>query len=79
LIKVKFISLVNLIANKEVVKEMIQHTASHELVGAELLKLLHDASYNTSMKMEYERLYKLLDTGSASENTARLITQHLHQ
>jgi lipid-A-disaccharide synthase len=79
LIKVKFISLVNLIANKEVVKEMIQHTASNELVGAELLKLLDDASYNNSMKMEYERLYTLLDTGSASENTARLITQHLNR
>jgi lipid-A-disaccharide synthase len=77
LIKVKFISLVNLIADKEVVREMIQHTANKDQLGAELLKLLNDTSYNSSMKTEYERLYSLLDTGSASENTARLIAQHM--
>lgn len=77
LIKVNFISLVNLIADKEVVKEMIQQTANKDLVGSELQKLLNDTSYNSSMKTEYERLYSLLDTGSASENTARLIAKQM--
>ena len=29
------------------------------------------------MKREYEKVYTILDTGSASENTSRLITEYL--
>lgn len=79
LVKVKFISLVNLIAGKEVISELIQTKATKELVQAELLKLLNDKTYIASIKGEYEKLYLLLDTGSASENTARLITEHLNK
>ena len=77
LVQVKFISLVNLIAGREVIREMIQTNAIKELVQAELQKLLHDQPYLSSIKTEYENLYQVLDTGSASENTARLITDHL--
>jgi lipid-A-disaccharide synthase len=79
LVQVKFISLVNLIADKEVIREMIQTNATKELVQTELQKLLHDQTYLSSIKIEYENLYHVLDTGSASENTARLITEHLAQ
>jgi lipid-A-disaccharide synthase len=72
-IKVKFISLVNLIADKEVVKEMIQHDANVESVGGELQALLQDQTYRKKMLEEYNQLYKTLDIGSASENTAKLI------
>jgi lipid-A-disaccharide synthase len=77
LVQVKFISLVNLIAGREVIREMIQTNATKDLVQTELQKLLHDQSYLSSIKTEYENLYRVLDTGSASENTARLITEHL--
>ncbi len=77
LVKVKFISLVNLIAGKEVVREMIQANATKELVQSELNKLLNDLSYVSAIKSEYEIQYRVLDTGSASENTARLITEHV--
>ena len=79
LVQVKFISLVNLIAGREVIREMIQTNATKALVQAELQKLLCDQSYQYSIKMEYENLYKVLDTGSASENTARLIIEQLTQ
>lgn len=77
LVQVEFISLVNLIAGKEVIREMIQTKATPKLVDAELKKLLHDADYVSAMKREYENVYSILDTGSASENTARLITEYL--
>ncbi len=77
LVQVEFISLVNLIAGKEVIREMIQAKASPELVDAELKRLLHDTDYVSGMKHEYENVYKTLDTGSASENTAQLITEYL--
>jgi lipid-A-disaccharide synthase len=54
LVKVKFISLVNLIAGKEVIREMIQANATKELVQTELQKLLTDQIYLNSIKTEYE-------------------------
>lgn len=69
LVKVEFISLVNLIAGKEVIKELIQAKASKATVNAELMKLLNDQPYYTSIKSEYKKLYDQLDTGSASENS----------
>jgi lipid-A-disaccharide synthase len=77
LVKVKFISLVNLIAGREVIKEMIQTDATKVLVQTELMKLLYDQTYLSSIKTEYDNIYRVLNTGSASENTARLITEHL--
>lgn len=77
LVQVKFISLVNLIAGREVIREMIQTNATKELAQTELQKLLYDQFYLSSIKTEYENLYHVLDTGSASENTARLITEHI--
>jgi lipid-A-disaccharide synthase len=77
LVKVKFISLVNLIAGKEVIRELIQTKATKQIVDAELQNLLNDQKYISSIRYEYEDLHRVLDTGSASENTARLITEHL--
>lgn len=77
LIKVKFISLVNLIADREVVKEMIQDDASVEKVSVELNRILKDESYRSKMLADYDEIIKILDTGSASENAATLMTQYL--
>ena len=79
MVKVPFISLVNLIANKVVIKELIQEEVTFALVNAELKNLVEDSFYRNEMLLEYERLYQVLDTGSASENTARLMTKYLTQ
>ena len=78
LVKVPFISLVNLIAGKEIIRELIQDKATQKDLQRELVKLLSDQSYIFAVKSEYEKLNALLDTGSASENTARLISEHLN-
>lgn len=79
LIKVRFISLVNLIADRLVVKEMIQKDASVESVSNELNKILNDKAYREKMLNDYDEIIRILDTGSASENTARLMLQYLKQ
>ncbi|MBS1489125.1 MAG: lipid-A-disaccharide synthase [Bacteroidetes bacterium] len=76
-VSVKFISLVNLIAGKEVVKELIQEKASFLFVNEELHKLVDDTPYANQMKKEYQAIYQTLDIGSASENTARLMLNYL--
>jgi len=77
LVKVKFISLVNLIANKEVIKELIQNEAYPGNISQELELLLAAGKYRSAMIEEYNSIFRILDTGSASENTARLMIEDL--
>lgn len=77
-IKVRFISLVNLIADREVIKELIQDDANPENISNELNALISDESYRNKILKDYNTLYKMLDTGSASENAARLMVDYLH-
>jgi lipid-A-disaccharide synthase len=77
LINVPYISLVNLIADKEVVKEMIQGDANSEKVSNELDQLLNNTSYRNNMLENYDEIIRILDIGSASENTAKLMVRYL--
>ncbi len=77
LIKVPYISLVNLIADKEVVKEMIQGDANQEKVSEEINLLLNDEVYRNNMMKNYDEIIRILDIGSASENTAKLMVRYL--
>jgi len=77
IIKVPFISLVNLIADKEVIHELIQNDASLDAISNELKSLVKDDSYRKRIFDSYDDLYRKLDTGSASENTAKLIIKYL--
>lgn len=77
LIRVPYISLVNLIAGREVVKEMIQQKANHKDVSAELNLILKDDRYREKMVLGYEEIKNVLDTGSASENAANLMLPYL--
>ena len=78
MIRVPFISLVNLIAGKQVVKELIQSEANSEAVTKELRMILADKSYRDNMLEGYNQVIKILDTGSASENAAKLMVSHLN-
>lgn len=77
LIRVPYISLVNLIADREVVKEMIQQKANSKDVSAELNLILNDNQYREKMMQRYKEIRNVLDTGSASENTAELMLRYL--
>ncbi len=78
-VKVKFISLVNLIANKEVVKELLQDNCTPETVSAELNNLLHNTNYRQKVINGNQEVYATLNIGSASENTASLIAKFLKE
>jgi len=77
IIKVQFISLVNLVAGKEVVKELIQDEANSERISKELVAIVANGPYRKTMLTEYDRITRLLDTGSASENAGRLMVEDL--
>ncbi len=74
LVKLKFISLVNLIMDKEVVKELIQNNLIPAKITAELKHLLSDEEKKEKMKQDYGTLKRLLSKGgNASENAAKSI------
>lgn len=74
LIKIKFISLVNLIMNKEVVKELIQGEMNTKNLVAELRPLLMDNDKKFTLQKDYTELKNLLSAGGhASTNAAKII------
>jgi lipid-A-disaccharide synthase len=79
-IKVKYISLVNLIMNKLVVKELIQQDLTVENLKHELHELLTNESRIAEMKKEYRELKRILsEGGNASAKAARSIVDFLSQ
>jgi len=74
LVKVKFISLVNLIMDKLVVKEFIQHDMNVSNLKTELQELLANDQRISQLKKDYADLKNLLsEKGNASAKAAQLI------
>lgn len=74
LIKVKYISLVNLIMDRPVVKELIQDDLNEKNLRAELTKILEPAT-RERMLQDYEALWEKLDEGDASARAAEQIVR----
>jgi lipid-A-disaccharide synthase len=78
LIKVKYISLVNLIMDKPVVKELIQDDLNPENLRKELDGLLNDPGRQQQLRTDYKNLKALLSEGGhASANAAKSILQFM--
>ena len=71
---VRYFTLVNIIAGKEVIKECIANEFKVDLVSAELGRLLEDEGYRKKMLAEYEHIDSLLGTQPAAERAAQIIT-----
>ena len=72
----KYISLVNIIQDKEVVKELIQNDCNKTNLVIELEKIL-DKKNRSSMLAEYKILHNKLGGKGASKKTADLIKMYL--
>ena len=76
IITLKYISLVNLILDKEIVKELIQDEFNTKNIRAELLKIL-TPEYRVNLLKQYDLLEEKLGGFGASQKTANLIIKHL--
>ena len=74
IIKLKYISLVNLILDKEVVTELIQSDFNKKRLKEELSKILVDSN-RTALFIAYYELEKKLGGIGASKKTAQLIVE----
>ena len=73
-LKVKYISLVNLIADRSVVTELVADTMSPDCLAAEVKKLLEpDSEYRNRMFKEYDRVIDILGPAGASSLAAQAI------
>lgn len=71
ILKVKFISLVNLIAGREVVRELVADTMTVENMRNELKRLLFQEDYRRRMLGGYEEIARLLGPAGAPRHAAR--------
>ncbi len=79
-IKVKYISLVNLIMNKPVVKELIQDEMTAENCIKELRDLLENDERKQQLQKNYANLKSLLSqSGNVSVNAAKIIYEFVHE
>ena len=79
-VKIKFIALVNLIMDKEVVKELIQEDLTTKHLSVELKKLLEDPAKQAAIKADYAALKQALTTGhKATEVAANIIQETLNK
>ncbi|MBY0535955.1 MAG: lipid-A-disaccharide synthase [Chitinophagaceae bacterium] len=78
IIKIKYISLVNLIMDQLVVKELIQHELTTDALRMELKALLYQDNKRAQLKKDYTELYEVLSMGGkASQNAAKEIASFL--
>lgn len=75
--KVNYISLVNLIADKPVVKELIQNDLNPNDLEAEFRKITVDESCRQNLKREYALLKEQLGGEGASQRTVNSILNYL--
>ena len=77
LIRVPFISLVNLIADRKVVAELIQDDYNVESLSQELNLILSNILHKAEILDGYTEIKEKLGTGSASETAAKMICSNL--
>ena len=77
-LKVKYISLVNLVADREVVRELVAADMTLQNVVAELASLLPaESKKRTAMLGEYSRMMEILGKPGASHRAAEKIVSLL--
>ncbi len=77
LLKVKYISLVNLIANRTVVTELVADSFSTENIKNELEKITNEGKARENMLKGYAEIHNILGEKRAAENAADIMIEKL--
>lgn len=79
LLKIKYVSLVDLIVDRPVVKELIQENFTNSKLAHEFSLLTQDETYRAKMLQGYAEVREVLGGGGASERTAQAIIAALRK
>ncbi|MCV2528950.1 MAG: lipid-A-disaccharide synthase [Candidatus Lightella neohaematopini] len=77
LVHVKWISLPNLLANKYIVNEYIQHNLKPELLASTIIKIILNKNYQRKIKNIFVNLHKKINL-NASELATKIILQNIN-
>lgn len=77
IIRCKYISLVNLIADREIVQELLADRFTVSNIRGELLKLLPGGTGRDAMLADYDEMAKRLGKDVAPDNAARIMVSLL--
>lgn len=77
ILKVKFISLVNLVSGSEVVTELVADGMTVDNIRRELSAIIEGGSRRMQMLSGYDRMIQILGTPGASERAAKLMVKYL--
>ena len=76
-VKVKYLGMPNVLANKEIVPEFIQRDARSNKVTKAILCLLDNPAMREKMLSEFDTIIRSLGEGGASDNAAKAILEEL--
>lgn len=77
LIKIPYIGLPNILANKGIVKEFLQRDATPENLASEIERILTDKTYAQEMRAELRAVGTKLGKGGGTANVAKLAAEML--
>jgi len=78
LVKVDYISLVNLVMHNEIIKEFIQYDMTVENITEELKLIIEDNVYRNTMLLNFAKLREILGGKGASDRTAEIIVKSIN-
>src|SRR5204862_1578853 len=76
-VKVKYLGMPNVLANREIVPEFIQHKAEPRAIAAAVARLLADKTERGRMLADFANVAQKLGRGEASANAAEAIVTEL--
>jgi lipid-A-disaccharide synthase len=77
LVKVKYLGMPNVLANKEIVPEFIQHRAEPREISKAVLLLLDQPAQRQAMISEFDKIIGQLGEAGASERAARAVLEEI--
>lgn len=78
LVKIPYISLVNIVAGRKMAQELLQNKASPENIAQEMLKLMEPEN-TLKMKRELSSIKTILGASGASQRAAAIVLEELSQ
>jgi lipid-A-disaccharide synthase len=78
LVKIPFISLVNIVAGKEVVREFIQEQATPQTLSKEILNLLDNSGYRQTVLNGLSMVRDLMGSKGCSKRVAQIVMEIVH-
>lgn len=77
LLKVKWISLANLIVGREIIRELVQMDCNPRTIADELRKILDDKQYDAEFQRNYTELRQRMGSAGASQRAAQAVIKFL--